>query len=465
MMELWNKALAAVRGGESKYKALVQAIMADIESGALKDGTRLPPQREVGRKLGISVQTVTNAYKELEQHGMIRCEVGRGSFVSRRVSEKAATYMLDYAERTLVDFSMARIVHTAAHDEAWRKVCGDFSLQQDQPWIRDCRPIAGFEYHRAAAVQWLEGLGVKATLDTVLITNGTAHAMFTALASLVSPGDIVLSENVTDHGVIGSAQVLGFTLKGLDCDEFGIHPDHFEDMCANERIRVLVCTPNFNNPTVSLMPPSRRAAIARIAEKYGVYVIEDDVYGPLLAQRHEPICSMLPELGFHCTSFTKSVLCGLRTGYLTVPRRMAIRADSILRVNSWMATPLLAEVATRWIADGTAQRLVEVQRERLAVRHRAVMELLGEHVIGHHPNALSVWVGIPRHWQLDALVKQLRNRNVAVTSPDPFLVKGTPRPDAIRLCIGSALSEVRVRTAIATIASVFRQYPGVNSYS
>ena len=69
-------------------------------------------------------------------------------------------------------------VHTAAHDEAWRKVCGDFSMQQDQPWIRDCRPIAGFEYHRAAAVQWLEGLGVKATLDTVLITNGTAHAMF-----------------------------------------------------------------------------------------------------------------------------------------------------------------------------------------------------------------------------------------------------------------------------------------------
>ena len=119
-------------------------------------------------------------------------------------------------------------------------------------------------------------------------------------------------------------------------------------------------------------------------------------YGPLLAQRHEPICSMLPELGFHCTSFTKSVLCGLRTGYLTVPRRMAIRADSILRVNSWMATPLLAEVATRWIADGTAQRLVEVQRERLAVRHRAVMELLGEHVIGHHPNALTAWVGIPR---------------------------------------------------------------------
>ena len=74
---------------------------------------------------------------------------------------------------------------------------------------------------------------------------------------------------MTDHGVIGSAQVLGFTLKGLDCDEFGIHPDHFEDMCANEADPGAGAHPNFNNPTVSLMPPSRRAAIARIAENTG----------------------------------------------------------------------------------------------------------------------------------------------------------------------------------------------------
>ena len=92
------------------------------------------------------------------------------------------------------------------------------------------------------------------------------------------------------------------------------------------------------------MPDSRRRAIARIAERFGVHIVEDDVYGPLLKQRLPPISSYLPELSFHCTSFTKSVMCGLRTGYLTVPRRMALRADSILRVNSWIATPLLAEV-------------------------------------------------------------------------------------------------------------------------
>ncbi len=461
-MDHWRKALEAVRGGESKYKILVQAIASDIENGTLTEGTRLPPQREVSQTIGVSVQTVTNAYRELEQHGLIRCEVGRGSFVAKRVTEKVATYMLDRAERTLIDFSIVRIVHTPEHDEVWRKTCAALAAQPDQPWMRAYRPIAGFEYHRAAGVEWLAGLGHKTSIDNLLITNGTAHAMFIALASLVNPGDVVLSENVTDHGVIGSAQVLGFTLKGLDTDDCGIQPDHFEDMCANERITALVCTPNLNNPTSTVLPDSRRRAIARIAERYGVHVIEDDVFGPLLPQHPPPITSHLPELGFYCTSFTKSVMTGLRTGYLSMPKRLALRAESILRVTSWMGTPLLAEIATRWIADGTAAHLLDVQRERLGQRHAMVHDLLGEYLLGHHPAALSAWVGIPRHWQLDSLVQQLRNRHIAVTSPDPFLVRGTPRPNAIRLCIGTEGSDIRINTALGTIAGVFRQYPQVH---
>ena len=84
MMDHWRKAVDGVRGGESKYKILAQAIAEDIENGTLKEGMRLPPQREVSDQLGVSVQTVTNAYRELDQRGVIRCEVGRGSFVSKR---------------------------------------------------------------------------------------------------------------------------------------------------------------------------------------------------------------------------------------------------------------------------------------------------------------------------------------------------------------------------------------------
>ena len=465
MNERWRDAVRTVHGVESKYKRLVKAIADDIESAALASGARLPPQREVASDLAISVQTVTNAYKELERQGLIRCEVGRGSFVAARVTETMSKYMLDTAEREVIDFSIARIVHTPEHDAMWRKVCATLATVEDQPWIRAFRPIAGFEHHRQAGAAWLATLGMPANPETLLVTNGAAHGIFLALASFVGPGDTVLCESLTDHGVIGSANVLGFTLKGLEIDEYGIRPEHFEEMCDSERISALVCTPTLNNPTVALMPDSRRRAIARIAERYGVYVIEDDVYGALPARTQTPIASLIPELSFYCTSMTKSVLTGLRTGYLTMPRRLALRAESVLRVSSWMATSPVAEVATRWIMDGTAQRLVQVQRERLGTRQAMVREVLGRYVLGSHPQALSAWLKVPDYWQADRVTRELRKREIAVTSPDPFLVRGAERPNAVRLCVGAEVSDQTFKTALETIAEVFEQYPHVHDFS
>ncbi|AEF20013.1 MocR-like ectoine utilization transcription factor EhuR [Pseudomonas fulva] len=465
-MQNWKSALGNARQGESKYKRLVQAITADIDQGTLSDGQRLPPQRQVSDALGISVQTVTNAYKELERQGRVRCEVGRGSFVSRRTSERVATSMLDHDEQALMDFSNARILHTAEHDRLWRQTCMELAQEAEQPWIHAFRPIAGLEHQREAAVRWLARLGMAVSIEDVLLTNGAAHAIFLALATLAGPDDVVLCEGLTDHGAIGSSQVLGFTLKGLEMDHYGLNPEHFEDMCANEKITALVCTPNLNNPTSALMPDERRREIAEIARRYGVYLIEDDVYGPLLTgqQATRPLSHYAPELSFYCTSMTKSVLTGLRIGYLVMPKRLALRTESILRVNSWMAASLMGEVAARWIDSGEAEELVQLQRQLLANRQALVEQELSEHLIGAHPYSLNSWLRVPDGWEIDGLLRELRRRNVALTLPDPFVPPGMPRPRAVRLCVGAECSEAKMRQGVQIVRDVFGQYPKVHDF-
>ncbi len=96
-----------------------------------------------------------------------------------------------------------------------------------------------------------------------------------------------------------------------------------------------------------------------------------------------------------------------------------------------MATSPIAEVTARWIMDGTAQRLVQIQRERVAMRQGVVREVLGEYVLGSRPNALSAWLRVPDAWEAERITRELRNRNIAVTSPDPFLVRGADRPNAV----------------------------------
>ena len=452
----WKFDLKHARSGESKHKILAKAIRADIEQGLLQYGLRLPPQRHLADSLRISLQTISSAYQELERQGFVRCETGRGSFVSRPISTEVENVILDKPVPNCIDFSNVRIIHTHIHDSVWRDTCLALSNEYNQPWIHAFRPIAGFETHREMAKQWLSRHGLCAEIDDILITNGAAHGLFLALASLASTNDVVLSEGVTDHGIIGASQVLGFTLKGLETDRHGIDPEHFEYMCSNERVTALICTPNFNNPTTTLMPNSRRREIAKIARHFGVWVIEDDVFGPLVGEQHSPpISHYLPELSFYCTSMTKSVLTGLRVGYLVMPKKLASRTKNILRVNGWMGTPIMAEIASRWISDGSADTLIKIQRKLLSERHAVISEYFSDYILGQHPHALSTWIRVPAHWELDSLMQTLRKRNIIITPSDPFTLPGVTRPQAIRVCVGAECGIDEMKVSIGIMREVF----------
>jgi DNA-binding transcriptional MocR family regulator len=210
---------------------------------------------------------------------------------------------------------------------------GDLAGVEEQPWIHAFRPIVGIERHRRAAATWMQTLNVSASPENLLITNGGEQAVFVALASVAKHGDVVLTEALTDHGIIGAAHILGVTLKGVEIDEYGIKPAHFEEMCDNHRITALVCTPTLHKPTGSILSELRRQSIARIAERYGVYLIEDDVHGPLAEHTQTPIASLIPDLAFYLTAMTECVLTSLRIGYLAVPRRLACarRASCVLQ--------------------------------------------------------------------------------------------------------------------------------------
>lgn len=465
--ENWRPALALDKGatdrrGATKHKLLTDAIIADVDAGRLKGGQRLPTHRDLAQLLGVSVQTVSISYKEAERRGYLHSEVGRGTFVRDRVTERAGRLILDRSPGGVIDLSIVRAAYTETHEQAARALMAELAKDDNSAWMRPCRPIAGLDRHRDAARRWLAGLGVDAPPDRILITNGAAHAIFLALATVVRPGDVVLTENLTDHGVIGLANVLGFTLRGLPTDREGILPEAFDAACHGGSIAALVCIPSFGNPTSHLAGAVRRRAIADIARRRGVFVIEDEVYKPLLDTELPSIAAMLPELGFFATSFTKSVMTGLRVGYLVVPPQFSLRAASILRVSCWSGVPVVAEMATRWIDNGDAQRLLAVQRAEIRTRQAIAQEVLGSLVAGAHPLSLSLWLSVPEHWTEDALIRALAARSVAVTPSDPFVAGPERFAHGVRVCIGGRLTHELLRHAAETIRATCAQLPPVN---
>ena len=79
-MTIWTPNLEA--HARPRYLALVRALSDDIDRGVLRPGDRLPTHRELGDTLGLAVGTITRAYAEAERLGLVRGEIGRGTFVT-----------------------------------------------------------------------------------------------------------------------------------------------------------------------------------------------------------------------------------------------------------------------------------------------------------------------------------------------------------------------------------------------
>ncbi|GHC72116.1 PLP-dependent aminotransferase family protein [Limoniibacter endophyticus] len=455
----WRPKLARQKGA-TKHAALTERIIADIDAGILKPTDRMPTHRDLARELGLSVQTVSLSYKEAERLGYLSGEIGRGTFVKARVTDRAGRMMLDHSPNEVLDLSIIRGVYLDAHENASREIFREMAEGDVAGFMRPCRPIAGLDRHRETARTWLRGLGVAAGAERILVTNGAAHAIFLALSCIIRSGDVVLCENLTDHGIIGLSNILGFSLKGLPTDNEGLLPDALEAACAAGGVRALVLIPTLNNPTGHVAGAARRREIAAIADRYGVFVIEDEVYRPIIEEDLPSISEMLPDLGFFVTSFTKAVLTGLRVGYLVVPPAYSIRAASILRVSSWSGTYLAAEIATRWVEDGTALRLLDIQRDEARARQSIATEILGDHIASSHPLSLCAWLKVPAHWTEEGLVRSLANQNIAVTPSEPFIA-GPAHGGGIRICLGGRMSHASLTKALITVHQAFEQLPPV----
>lgn len=432
----WQLALGATPVNEPKAKKLSKLIKASVEEGRLSVGAKLPSQRFLARCLGVSLQLISSAYRELERQGYINCTVGSGCYVMWPVTIKIDSATLGELPVGKIDLSTIGVISTRDHEIIWQETCSAMIRDSDPEWIESSKPIVGHEAYLEAGRQWLAKNGVVSDIEDILLTNGCAHGVYIALASFAHRDDVVVCDGITDVGVIGASQILGFTLKGLEVDCNGLSADHFEYICSHERIAALVCTPNLSNPTATVMSVNRRLEIAKVARRFGVLVIENDVFGPLLgAPRLPTIHSHLPEQSIYSVSMGECLFSGLRIGYLTASRQVLASVRRSLKIHGWVVSSILAGIASRWVFNGTAERLLSLQRSLLAKRQEFVKHVLGAGILGRHRSSPFVWVTLPPRITENEFIRLLGDKNIALSPTDLFVVPGVARPSAFRISI------------------------------
>ena len=439
------------------YRWLARRLTAAIEAGELAPGDRLPTHRDLAWKLGLSVQTVSRAYEELTRAGVIAGEVGRGTFVRGARGDTLPPYHRLERDDDVIDCSMLMPVLGDIHREALSAALTGMAAGPMPPVMTSFRPREALRPHVEAALGWLERCGIRTRADHVIPTNGSTAAMTVALMTAAAPGDLVVSEALGQHTLHGLTRALGLRLAGLPVDDEGIRPEAFWRACELGRVRVLFTLPSGAGPMACTMSAERREELVAMARRHDVTIVEDDAWGPLEPGRPPPLAALAPERTFYFTSLTKCLLPGLRIGWLIPPA-----GDSSARgrhlVTNWMATPLAAELATTWLSDGTALRLLRWQRLALARRNATARRLLDGLPVRSNPRGLHVWLDLPERWEEALFVAQARQNGVAVASGAAFANGDQVAPRGVRICLGAA-KEQALAVGLQRLASLWRSRP------
>jgi DNA-binding transcriptional MocR family regulator len=457
-MTTWTPELE--QAAEPKYLALVEALHRDVESGRLPPGTRLPTQRQLANRLRIAIGTVSRAYTVAEQRGIVRGEVGRGTFVRR---EDPSYREGSDEDAELIDLSRGRLVRPF-DDPTLAQTLKLLAQRRDLHQLVDIyQPPQGMMRHRAAAAAWLKRFELGVEPERVVVTSGAQHGAAVVLAAMARPGDLILTEEVTYSGITALARLLQLRVQGLRMDQDGLLPSELEAACESSSPRALFCMSTLQNPTGRTMPLQRRRELAHIIQRHRLTVLEDDVNGFLPAEPLPPIATLAPDQTFYITGTSKSLAPGLRIGYVVPPAAEMQRVSAAMQATTWFTAPLMAEIVTQWIESGMADEMAEWKRSETTARHRLAREILGPWLPASGPVSFHLWMQLPEPWRAENFVSQARARGVAVNSPDEFLVGRETAPHAVRVCLGGGLSRSRLEDGLKRLAELLQTPPGVSA--
>lgn len=454
-----------LRNGEV-YSSLADTLEQAIRSGRLPVGSRLPTHRDLAKRLGVAVSTVSRAYAEATERGLIDGAVGRGTFVlpgdaavnpgaNREGLWPLERFYLPLMQREdAIDLSLNEPLPDGT-EERLRKALVALAAKGDLSQLAHYQAPQGQLAHRIAGAEWLRELNLDVPADDVYAVPGGQTALMTIFLGLARPGDTVLAEALTWPGALSVCRLAGIRLMPVAIDEEGMVPEAFEAACVAHRPRFVYTMPTLHNPTTATAGPDRRREIVRIARTHNVLIVEDDAYGFLVEPRPTPYCQMARDITVYITSLSKSIAPALRVGFMVAPPRLHKTLRAATRATTAMVSPILLEVATEMIRSGAGRAAVDLQVAAATTRQRLAASILG------HPSAAPVslhfWLRLPSDVRNAAFVADALARGVAVTPGDVFAVSPGYDPGGVRVCLCAEQDAKRVEQALYVLARVLEE--------
>jgi DNA-binding transcriptional MocR family regulator len=393
------------------YRDIAMRITTRIEQGLYKPGDRLPGVRPLSEQFGVSVSTVVQAQRHLENQGAIEARPRSGYYICQRAwlkpevpsltqppqrpmpvtGQELVLQLARAANQTdFVQFGAA-VPHAAFLPlRALQRSLGK-AARSYQQYANYAFPPGLAEIRQHVARRMLIN-GDAVHPDDIVITDGCQEAVALALRAVAKAGDVIAIESPTFYGLLQVIDSLGMKALEIPTDpQHGISLAALQMAAEQWPVKACVSIPNFSNPMGARMSDDNKLALVRLARQHRFALIEDDLYGDLSFAGDRPrslksFADDPQDQVYYCSSFSKTVSPGLRCGWVHAPQATTERIMYLKHVSN-LATNSLAQVA---LADYLQQGNHERYLRQVQGQYRLQVAMFSQAISKYFPPGTRV---------------------------------------------------------------------------
>ncbi|MCW1887412.1 PLP-dependent aminotransferase family protein [Luteolibacter flavescens] len=447
-----------------------------IRAGTFPAGSRFPSIRHTSREHRVSISTVMEAYRHLEDEGHIEARPRSGYFVAPpKISTDRFPTTARKASRPLkVGSIVETIMDTAGNPdfvpfgtaapgdgivpESKLAVITREVMRKHGAGALRYTPPQGRRELRTALSRRLYDIGLKVAPDEIVTTQGATEGILLALRATTKTGDVVAVESPSYFGTLNLIRDLGLRVIEIPVDpRTGMVIDALAAALKKHTIAACIVQPHFQNPIGSVMPESHKKALADLAEAHDFTIIEDDVYGDLSHDGiRPPSIAIHSDRVIHCGSVSKTIAPGLRVGWLVPGSHLAeIRRLKGIQCpwNGTLSELVIAGFLDAGGYDRHLRRIRGLYAEQCARSREAVLQHFPDYARVNHPaGGFVLWVEMPAGFDSQAFTQAALKKGISLSPGTIFSASGGLN-HCFRLSCGFAFGE-RTLEAIATLGQL-----------
>ncbi len=468
--------------GRKLYEQVADSIQTLINEGTLQPGDRLPSVRKLRQQLGVSISTILEAYRLLEDEGLIAVRPQSGYYVKQSpyLSPHEPIPYVPCFKILPIDNSLAFQVHSDIRDRQTLKLGAAVPAPELFPTAALNRLMAkviraepelvhsynvppGCAALRQEVAKRLMDAGCSLAPEQIVITNGASEAVYLSLKAVTKPGDTVAIESPCYYGILEALEALH--LKALELPTHpreGISLAHLEAALVKKQIAACIVVSNFSNPLGHTMGDSNKQELITLLNRYDIPLVEDDVYGeiyfgkvrPKAIKAFDTQCRVL-----YCGSISKTLSSGLRVGWC-IPGLYRARVEQLKLVINMSAAIAPQLTVAAFLSNGGYERHLRQLRRTYQLQMSQMSQAIGQYFpsetrVTRPQGGHVLWLELPPEFEVMELYQEALQAKISIAPGVIFSPSGS-YSNCLRLNCGLPWSEL-IEQAMQTLGMLAKK--------